>query len=81
MGIGTPSNKIAEVLAGSPAAHADCSLVTGLWPLMDTGTRMGAIDQCYSTQPEKEIQLTVQRGQEEFQVVLVTERDEQENVG
>lgn len=82
MGIGTPSNKIAEVLAGSPAAHAGLQPGDRIVAVNDTSTsNWEQLTSAIRAQPEKEIQLTVQRGQEEFQVVLVTERDEQENVG
>jgi regulator of sigma E protease len=82
MGIGTVSNKIAGVLEGSPAQMA------GLEP----GDRIVAVDgrdtstweqltAAIRAKPEQEIQLIVNRGGEQLQVVLTTLRDEQENVG
>lgn len=84
MGIGIPadSNKIAGVLDGSPAQLA--GLQEGDRIIAVDGTKTPNWDKLTSAiraQPNKELQITVSRSQKEFQAILHTEINEQENVG
>jgi len=83
MGIGVPSNRneIGEVLPGTPAALAGLQAGDRIVAINGTATPTWQdLLRIIRDHPGEEIQLTVQRGEEQFTVVVTPQWDEEEQV-
>lgn len=82
IGIESDSNRIAGVLKGSPAQLAGLRAGDRIFAVNDIKTpTWEQLTSIIRSKPNEEILLTVNRGQEQLQLILNTELDEQEGVG